>query len=109
MGGVGKKQMTEDEGGFYVDTVVFDDETDRNGEKLMEGDLVVKKYGEDAILSGKYETKFRLCCARCVRKEHFGSFENDVFTCQWYAVQKVHPLDVTLGGANIRRDLLNDK
>jgi len=52
-----------------------------------DGDLVVMEFredGNDIVVSDKFETKFMLCSGRCVRKEHFGDFDDKTFKCYRY-------------------------
>ena len=65
---------------------------------VEDDDLVVKELNEndeeDIIVSDKYSTHFLLCSARCARKEHFGSFKNNVFTCGFFEYENTHPLNI---------------
>ena len=38
---------------------------------------------EDIIRSDK-STRFQLCSSRCWRKEHYGTFVDNTFTCNWF-------------------------
>jgi len=56
-------------------------------------DLIVRDENEE-IVSDPFTTKYHLCSARCARKEHFGTFEDNVFTCNFFEVENTYPLEI---------------
>lgn len=67
--------------------------TNYNVDEDDNGDIVVMDDDEN-IVSNKYQTKFKICSGRCVRKEHYGRFKRNTFTCNFYKIKDTHPLNI---------------
>lgn len=76
---------------YYVD----DYDSEWNGlNTTYEDSICVYHYLTNIKVSKRYQTKYMLCCERCVRKTHSGSFKDNIFVCDRFNLKSANPFDM---------------